>query len=35
VWIGVEWDVSTRGKNNGSLAGHQYFNCRSSDADTY
>ena len=35
VWIGVEWDVPTRGKNNGSLAGHQYFNCRSSDADTY
>jgi hypothetical protein len=35
VWIGVEWDNPTRGKNHGSLDGHQYFTCRSSNANTY
>lgn len=27
-WVGLEWDVESRGKNDGSVKGHQYFRCR-------
>lgn len=25
VWVGVEWDEPSRGENNGSMDGHDYF----------
>lgn len=32
VWAGLEWDDPSRGKHNGSTAGHQYFKCLVSGA---
>ncbi|GAB7365543.1 hypothetical protein MBLNU230_g6615t1 [Neophaeotheca triangularis] len=31
-WLGVEWDDTSRGKNNGTFDGVRYFSCRSSSA---
>ena len=28
VWLGVEWDLSSRGKHSGDHEGIQYFTCR-------
>ncbi len=25
LWVGVEWDNPKRGKNNGTVSGHTYF----------
>ena len=25
IWIGIEWDLSNRGKNNGCVGGYKYF----------
>ncbi len=27
VWVGLEWDDTSRGKNDGSLEGYRYFTC--------
>lgn len=30
IWVGVEWDDPERGKHDGSLNGHRYFQCQRS-----
>ena len=27
IWVGLEWDDASRGKNDGSASGKQYFTC--------
>jgi hypothetical protein len=27
TWVGVEWDVASRGKNDGTVSGKRYFAC--------
>ena len=34
-WVGVEWDDSARGKNNGSTGDQSYFSCRAPNAGSF
>lgn len=27
LWVGVRWNDVTRGKHNGTVNGHKYFEC--------
>ena len=35
VWVGVEWDDATRGKNHGATGGQSYFVCHTPGAGSF
>ncbi|CAL8111818.1 unnamed protein product [Orchesella dallaii] len=35
TWLGIEWDISSRGKHNGKLGDKEYFTCSVSNAGSF